>query len=99
MDYNVLVKDIQSVEQIFSEGKHSFQAVLNQLLLVNFAVIEETGGENEETGYLKKLRSRYLRQIYTCLYWEEVRDKDLLKSVIEELFSTDLSQLTDEERA
>ena len=99
MDYDVLLKDIESVEQIFSEGKHSFQAVLNQLLLVNFVVIEETGGENEETGFLKKLRSRYLRQIYTCLYWEEVRDKDLLRSVIEGLFGTDLTQLTDEERA
>ena len=91
MDYNVLLKDIKSVDEFFSEGQHSFQAVLNQLLLVNFAVIEETGGESEETGFLKKLRSRYLRQIYTCLYWEESRDKDLLKSVVEELFSTDLS--------
>ena len=81
----------ENIEQIFSEGKHSFQAVLNQLLLVNFAVLEETGGENEETGYIKKLRSQYLRQIYTSLYWEEARDKDLLKSVIEELFSTDLT--------
>ena len=84
---------------MFSEGQHSFTAVLNQLLLVNFAVLEETGLDSEETGFLKKLRSRHLRHLYTCLYWEKSRDKEVLKNVVEELFSTDLSQLTDEERA
>ena len=47
VDYGVLLKDIKEVDQIFKKGEHSFDAVLNQLLLVNFAVIDETGGESE----------------------------------------------------
>ena len=67
VDYNVLLKDIKSVDEFFSEGQHSFQAVLNQLLLVNFAVIEETGGESEETGFLNSEVSKQGKKISKTL--------------------------------
>ena len=54
--------------------------------------------EDASTGFYKMLKTRYLKHIYTCLYWVKPKNKELHKSVIVEIFKYDLAQLTEEER-
>ena len=44
------------------------------------------------------LKARYLKHIYTCLYWVKPKERELHKSVIVEIHKYDLAQLTEAEK-
>ena len=99
IDLDYIYKDMQQVDTFFSEGQHSFAAILEQLLLISYVIIDQFVDEEERaTGVYRALKARCLKHIYTCLYWVKPKERQLHKSLVAEIFEHDLSQLTEEER-
>ena len=78
---------------------HTCEKILNHVLLVNYYILDKyVEEEAEESGYYKNMVAGYLKNIYTCFYLANSKERGLLKSIVEELFEHDLSQLSYEER-
>ena len=95
----------QHSTMFFDQGKHSFQAVLHELLIPNYIVLCDNffneeyleNAKHTDANEIFSSKKWFLKQMFICFFNIRPEDSSLHKEILQALYSIDNSQINDQE--